>query len=151
MERKEIREYFGTEYAAVEAEGFEFGGCVLKTKGLTDEDLAKVYGKVITAKIDGEWVGWAGVPSFIHYYCTKGMFDSSLKDVSYWGNEGCRFHQMLQYCLQGKEVEDLLNTERNNEVFHTKGDKERYLSFYYGRQLPRARRLLMINVRNKNS
>lgn len=141
------REYFGAEYVVARGEGLDLSGGVLTSVGLTDIDLAKTYSKKLTARVDGNFVGWASEVGFIHYYCSKGKY-VKIEDITYWGNVGCRYHQMIQYCLQGMDVEDLLNSKRNNEVFQTKKDKERYLGTYYGNELPRAGRPLEIKCKS---
>ena len=74
-----------------------------------------------------------------------GKYVSKIEDVTYWGNVGCRYHQMIQYCLQGADLDDLLEY---NDIFPTKEKKERYLGTYYGNELPRAGRPLEIKCKS---
>ena len=145
---KDLREYFGGDIATIKGEGLDIGGCVLKAPGLTDVDLAYTYDKVITARVDGEWVGWGSTRGFIYYYCNKGKHKKNIEDVTYWGNVGCKYHLQLQYCLQGKDAEELLTSERDNEIFPTKKDKNRYLGNSYGKKLPRVGRPLEIKCKS---
>ena len=142
------REYFGAEYVVTQGEGLDLSGGVLSSAGLTDIDLAKTYNKKLTARVDGNFVGWASEVGFIHYYCNRGKYVSEIEDITYWGSVGCRYHQMIQYCLQGADVDDLLDSKRNNEVFKTKKDKERYLGTYYGNDLPKSGRPLEIKCKS---
>ena len=139
------REYFGAEYVVARGEGLDLSGGVLTSVGLTDIDLAKTYNKKLTARVDGNFVGWASEVGFINYYCNKGKYVSKIEDVTYWGNVGCRYHQMIQYCLQGADLDDLLEY---NDIFPTKEKKERYLGTYYGNELPRAGRPLEIKCKS---
>ena len=134
------REYFGAEYVVTKAEGLDLSGGVLTSAGLTDIDLAKTYNKKLTARVDGSFVGWASEVGFIDYYCNKGKY-CKIEDITYWGKAGCRYHQMIQYCLQGVELDDLLET---NDIFPTKEIKERHLGTYFGTKLPRAAKILEI-------
>ena len=142
------REYFGAEYIVARGEGLDLSGGVLTSAGLTDVDLAKTYNKKVTARVDGNFVGWASEVGFINYYCSKGKHLKKVEDVTYWGNVGCRYHQMMQHCLQGADVEELLNSKRNNEVFKTKKDKERYLGTYFGQELPKSGRPIQIQCKS---
>ena len=136
---KDLREYFGDDIAVVLGEGLEVNGCVLTAPNLTDKDLVKHYDKVITARVDGEWVGWGSVYGFIHYYCNKGKHKKDIEDVTYWGAEGCRNHLTLQYCLQGATIEELVDDD-----LLTKEDYEIWIGHRYGKKLPRVGRPLHI-------
>ena len=94
--------------------------------------------------MDGEWVGWGSVYGFIHYYCNKGKHKKDIKDVTYWGNVGCKYHRQLQYCLQGKDLEELFTGDRDDEIFPTLEDKKRFIGYSYGKKLPRVGRPLKI-------
>ena len=138
------REYFGAEYVVTQAEGLDLSGGVLTSAGLTDIDLAKTYNKKLTARVDGNFVGWASEVGFIDYYSNKGKY-RKIEDITYWGNVGCRYHQMLQYCLQGVELDDLLDYDN---TFTTLAIKERYLGTYFGNKLSRAAKLLEIKCKS---
>ena len=139
------REYFGAEYVVARGEGLDLSGGVLTSVGLTDIDLAKTYNKKLTARVDGNFVGWASEVGFINYYCNKGKYVNKIEDITYWGNVGCRYHQMIQYCLQGADLDDLLEYDN---TFTTKEKKERYLGTYYGNELPKAGRPLEIKCKS---
>tara|TARA_R100001530_G_scaffold4135_2_gene5751 strand:- start:543 stop:1031 length:489 start_codon:yes stop_codon:yes gene_type:complete len=145
---KDLREYFGGDIATIKGESLDLNGCVLKARGLTEIDLAYKYDKEITARVGGEWVGWGSVIGFINYYANSGRHKKDITDVAYWGNVGCKYHLQLQYCLQGKDAEDLLTGERDDEIFPTKTDKNRYLGTYCGKKLPRVGRPLEIKYKS---
>ena len=139
---KDLRDYFGNP-VTVKGEGIDVNACVLKTTGLTDYDLAKDYDKVVTARVDGEWVGWGSTYGFIHYYCNSGKHNKTIEDVTYWGNEGCRNHLSLQYCLQNKEVDELINDD-----LLTKEEYKHWIGYRYGKKLPRVSTPLFITCKN---
>lgn len=140
---QDIREYFGSDLATIEGEGLDVGGSVLTSKGLTDKDLVKNYDKIITARVDGEWVGWGSVYGFIHYYCNKGKHKKEIEDVTYWGNVGCRNHLSLQYCLQGATIDELVDDD-----LLTKEDYKIWIGHRYGKKLPRVGRPLHIECKS---
>ncbi len=139
---KDIRDYFGNE-VTIKGEGLDVNGCVLKSQGLTDIDLAKDYDKVVTARVDGEWVGWGSTYGFIHYYANSGKHNKNITDVTYWGNVGCRNHWSLQYCLQGKEVDELVNDD-----LLSKEEYKQWIGYRYGKKLPRVGKPLFITCKS---
>lgn len=142
---KDLREYFGSNYAEA-YDGYEMRSCILATKGLTAEDLVYKYDKVVTAKVDGEYVGWAGEINFIYFYCNKGKHKREISDITYWGSPNCRFHLMMQFCLQCKDADELMHSDRDNEVFPTKEAKEKYIGSRMGVKLPRLNKPIEIKV-----
>ena len=139
---KDLRDYFGNP-KTIKGEGLDIGGCVLKSKGLTDVDLAYKFDKQITARVDGEWVGWGSTIGFIHYYCNKGKHKKSIEDVTYWGNVGCRNHWSLQYCLQGATIDELVDDD-----LLSKEEYKHWIGYRYGKKLPRVGRLLEIKCKS---
>tara|TARA_R110002012_G_scaffold40360_2_gene111198 strand:- start:15591 stop:16058 length:468 start_codon:yes stop_codon:yes gene_type:complete len=140
---KDLREYFGGDIATIKGESLDIGGCVLRAPGLTELSLVKDYDKVVTARVDGEWVGWGSTMNFIYYYCNKGKHNNNIKDVTYWGNVGCRNHWSLQYCLQGATIDELVNDD-----LLTKQEYKHWIGYRYGKKLPRVGRPLQIECKS---
>lgn len=140
---KDLREYFGSDLATIEGESLDIGGSVLKAPGLTELSLVKDYDKVVTARIDGEWVGWGSTRGFIYFYCNKGKHKKNIQDVTYWGNVGCRNHWSLQYCLQGATIDELVDDD-----LLSKEEYKHWIGYRYGKKLPRVGRPLEIKCKS---
>ena len=143
---KDVNECYAVNPQTIEGELDEIGGSVLRTTGLTDIELVKNYDKVITARIDGEWVGWGCAIDFIKYYCNSGKHKKNIKDVTYWGNIGCRNHWSLQYCLQCVPIDEIVNDD-----LLSKEEYKNWIAYRYGKKLPRVGRLLEIKCKSLNN
>lgn len=82
----------------------EVNGNVLKAPDLNDYALAHKYDKRITAKVNGEYVGWGYTPSFIFFKARREKIDT-IEEITYWGScpreEYCRYHVIVLIACGG--------------------------------------------------
>ena len=88
---------------------FDVHSTALTYKDSTAEDLARAYNKIVTAKVDGEYIGWGDSPSFIHFKKAREEIQV-IEEITYWHHfntgEFCRFHCMLLIACGGVDKED---------------------------------------------
>lgn len=112
---------------------FDVNGIVLTYQDSTAEDLAKVYHKIVTAKVDGKYVGWSNTPSFIYF--KKGCEDNvSIEEITYWHpfsmGEFSRYHCMLLISCGGVDIKEFTSKNLNEE------EHKLYLTRFRGKYLP---------------
>mgnify|MGYP003114539438 FL=1 len=115
------------------ASTYDVNGIVLTYKDSTAEDLAKTYNKVVTAKVNGDYVGWSDSPSFIHF--KKAQEDIvSIEEITYWHpfntGKNCRYHAMLLIACGGEDEKQFYSDRLNDH------DNRLYLTRFRGRYLP---------------
>ena len=115
---------------------FDVHSTALTYKDSTAEALARVYNKIVTAKVDGEYVGWNDSPSFIHFKKAR-EHRQVIEEITYWHHfntgEFCRFHCMLLIACGGVDKEDFYTGKLSDE------DNEIYLTFYRGVELVKSK------------
>lgn len=112
-------------------EDLSLGGCVLSSDSLTDADLARDFDKMVTAKVDGKYVGWSGVASFVRFKAARD-YAQKIEDISYWGyehQEFCRMHLILMRGC-GHDITQFYRSDYSIE------EEERYFSGMYGIKVP---------------
>lgn len=122
----EINDYFGYAYEQVKGESLDLGGCALQAPGLTDLDLNKIYEKRITMQVDGKYIGFAGVASAVNYI-RKVEKAKRIIYITYWGNPEAINYLKLRFALCKADADDLLWTQKDNEIWPNKKSKEGYL------------------------
>jgi len=122
----EINDYFGYAYEQVKGESLDLGGCALQAPGLTDLDLNKTYEKRITMQVDGKYIGFAGVASAVNYI-RKVEKAKRIIYITYWGNPEAINYLKLRFALCKADADDLLWTQKDNEIWPNKKSKEGYL------------------------
>jgi hypothetical protein len=137
---------YGYTIMGVKGEGLDIGGCVLTSPGLTAYDLAKTYEKEITIKVDNKYIGFAGISSAINYIC-KAEKTKKISEITWWGHERCLYHLKLLFALSKEHADDLLNGDRDAEIFPTLKDKKDYLSRTWGRKHPKSKYKYKITVK----
>jgi len=115
---------------------FDSNSSVLTYEDSTAESLARVYNKMVTAKVEGKYIGWGDTPSFIHF--KKGQEDvSTIEEITYWHRhptgEFCRYHCMLLIACGGVDKTDFY-TDRLSEE-----DNDIYLTRFRGKWLPKCK------------
>ena len=114
---------------------YHFNGDVLTYPRCTAYDLAKQYRKTVTAKVNGKYVGWAYVTSFIHFKHKQEHIDI-IEEITYWHElecgEFCRFHCML--LVSCGEDSKQYYSPRLSEL-----DNEIYITQYSGNKLPKTK------------
>jgi hypothetical protein len=83
---------------------FDVGGNVLTFEDSTAEGLASTFNKMVTAKVEGKYIGWGDTPSFAHFKSSKEN-DTRIEEITYWSRREsgkfCRYHCMLLNSLWG--------------------------------------------------
>jgi hypothetical protein len=133
----ELTNHYGYTIMAVEGEGLDIGGCALTAPGLTDVDLNKTYEKLVTLQEEGRYIGFAGISSAIGYIC-RAEKTKDIKNITYWGSPEALYYLKLRFALCKEDADDLLCTERDNEVWKNKKEKKDYLSRVMGRKVGKA-------------
>jgi hypothetical protein len=115
---------------------FDVNSTVLTFEDSTAEGLARTYNKVVTAKVNGKYVGWGDSPSFIHFKKRKEA-DTLIEEITYWNErstgEFCRYHCMLLIACGGIDKEEFYTnrlTEHQNLTYFTR---------YRGSWLPKSK------------
>jgi len=120
----------------LEGDNYPYNSDVLTYPRCTPYDLAKYYNKTVTAKVNGGYVGWACVASFIHYKHNQEHIDT-IEEITYWNHlkcgEFCRFHCMLLVSCgeDSKQYYSPRLTELDNEI---------YITQYLGKKLPKTKK-----------
>ena len=122
----EINDYFGYAYEQVKGESLDLGGCALQAPGLTDFELNKTYEKRITMQVDGKYIGFAGVASAVNYI-RKVEKAKRIIHITYWGDPEAINYLKLRFALCKADADDLLWTQKDNEIWPNKKSKEGYL------------------------
>ena len=121
-------------------ESLDVSGNVLTTPGLTALELAREYNKSVTAKVNGEYVGWGYVPSFIRFKARREKVDT-IEGITFWhpGKHGeyCRFHKMLLIACGGYTPLNLPSPRLTEE------ETEKYYTQDQGRNLPKSKAQLV--------
>tara|TARA_R100001369_G_scaffold82791_1_gene114655 strand:- start:97 stop:558 length:462 start_codon:yes stop_codon:yes gene_type:complete len=101
---------------------FDSNSTVLTFGDSTSEGLASTYNKMVTAKVEGKYVGWGDTPSFIHFKNEKEN-DTRIEEITYWSNREsgkfCRYHCMLLIACGGVDKKDFYSerlSEEDNEI-----------------------------------
>ena len=133
----EINNYFGYQYDQVKGEALDIYGCVLTAPGLTDEDLHTIYEKRITLLCNGKYVGFAGVGSAMKFILEREKVQR-ISNITWWGDSEALNFKKLLFLLTGGDVDDILWSKKDNEIWKTKQSKKRYLSRVSGVTFSRA-------------
>lgn len=116
------------------AEHLDLSSPVMLADGLTPYELAKRYEKSVTAKVDGRYVGWTGVPSFCRYKAAR-EYAQDISEITYWhhGEHGafCRMHVILLKAC-GHDVSMHYSDQRTTDA------EDRYYSRMYGQSVPQS-------------
>ncbi len=145
----EINDYYGYDLATVEGERFDLGGCALTSTGLTDYDLNKTYEKLVTLMVDGAYIGFAGIASAVGYI-NKAEKNKKITNITFWGDKDCIYSLKLRYLVGREDPNDLLNTEKDMEIFPTTKAKKAYLSRVMRQKLKRSINKYEINYKPFN-
>ena len=133
----EINNYFGYVYDQVKGESLDLYGCVLTAPGITAEELHKTYEKRITLMCEGRYYGFAGIVSAITFILKKEK-SKKITEITWWGcSEALNFKKLL-FALTGADVDDILWSKKDNEVWKTRHEKKQYLSRCSGVSLSRS-------------
>jgi len=115
---------------------FDVGSNVLTFEDSTAEGLASTFNKMVTAKVEGKFIGWGDTPSFAHFKSEKEN-DTRIEEITYWSRREsgkfCRYHCMLLIACGGVDKEDFYSerlTEEDNEI---------YLTRFRGMWLPKSK------------
>jgi hypothetical protein len=115
---------------------FDVNSTALTFKDSTAEDLASTFNKLVTAKVDGAYVGWGDSPSFIHFKKACEHIQV-IEEITYWCHfntgEFCRFHCMLLIACGGVDKKDFYTEKLSDE------DNEIYLTQYRGMSLQKSK------------
>tara|TARA_R100000315_G_scaffold62496_1_gene44454 strand:- start:4842 stop:5291 length:450 start_codon:yes stop_codon:yes gene_type:complete len=133
----EINDYFGYSFEQVKGESLDLYGCVLTAPGLTAEDLHKTYEKRITLLCNGRYYGFAGIVSAITFVLKKEK-QNKITDITWWGDSEALNFKKLLFALTGADVDDILWSKKDNEVWKTRLAKKQYLSRSSGVTLSRS-------------
>ncbi len=144
-----ISNEYGYTITGVEGEIIDVGGCALTAPGLTDIDLNKTYEKIITLMVDGLYVGFAGVASAVSYI-NKAEKNKKISNITFWNDKDCIYGLKFRYLVGREDPNDLLNTEKDKEIFPTTKAKKDYLSRVMGQKLKRSINKYEINYKPFN-
>ena len=115
---------------------FDRNSTALTFEDSTAEGLAWTYNKLVTAKVDGKYVGWGDSPSFIHFKKRK-EGDVLIEEITYWNRrssgEFCRYHCMLLIACGGVDKGDFYSERLSKE------DNLIYFTRYRGSWLPKSK------------
>ena len=115
---------------------FDVHSTALTYKDSTAEDLARAYNKIVTAKVDGDYIGWGDSPSFIHFKKAREEIQV-IEEITYWHHfntgEFCRFHCMLLIACGGVDKKTFYTGKLSEE------DNETYFTRYRGVELPKSK------------
>jgi len=115
---------------------FDSNSNVLTFKDSTAESLASTYNKMVTAKVEGKYIGWGDTPSFIHFKSEKEA-DTMIEEITYWhqnsSGEFSRYHCMLLIACGGVDKTDFYSKRLSEE------DNEIYLTRFRGMWLPKSK------------
>jgi hypothetical protein len=115
---------------------FDVGGNVLTFEDSTAEGLASTFNKMVTAKVEGKYIGWGDTPSFAHFKSSKEN-DTRIEEITYWSRREsgkfCRYHCMLLIACGGVDKEDFYSARLTDE------DNEIYLTRFRGMWLPKSK------------
>jgi hypothetical protein len=79
-------------------QSMELGSPVLKYDGWDAEKLGVQCRKQVTAKVDGEYIGWSGINGFLNYKFRR-EHDQEISEITFWADrphqEFCRYHVCL--------------------------------------------------------
>ena len=145
----ELSNMYGYTVQGVEGEDLDIGGCVLTLPGLTDYDLNKTYEKIVTLLVDGRYYGFAGIASAVSFI-NKTEKTKSITNVTFWGDKDCIYSLKLRYLIGKEDPKELLNTEKDNQVFTTIKARKDYLSRVMGHTLQRSINKYEINYKPFN-
>tara|TARA_R110001583_G_scaffold127557_2_gene279194 strand:+ start:164 stop:610 length:447 start_codon:yes stop_codon:yes gene_type:complete len=145
----ELNDYYGYNLATIEGESLDIGGCVLTSPGLTDYELNKTYEKLVTLMVDGTYVGFAGIASAVAYIC-KAEKTKDITNITFWGDKDCLYSLKLRYLIGKEDPKELLNTDKDNQIFLTIKAKKGYLSRVMGHTLKRSINKYQINYKPFN-
>ena len=145
----ELQDYYGYNLATIQGESLDVGGCVLTAPGLTDYDLNKIYEKLVTLMVDGRYYGFAGIASAVNYI-NKTEKTKTITNITFWGDKDCIYSLKLRYLIGKEDAKELLNTEKDNQVFTTIKAKKDYLSRVMGHKLQRSINKYEINYKPFN-
>ena len=115
---------------------FDSNSTALTFEDSTAEGLARTYNKMVTAKVDGKYIGWGGTPSFIHF--KKNREDKMvIEEITFWHMNSeakyCRYHCMLLIACGGIDKREFYTdrlTEEQNLTYFTR---------YRGTWLPKSK------------
>ena len=115
---------------------FDVGTTVLTFKDSSAEILASTYNKMVTAKVEGKYIGWGDTPSFIHFKSGQEA-DTLIEEITYWhrnsSGEFSRYHCMLLIACGGVDQKDFYSKRLSEE------DNEIYLTRFRGTWLPKSK------------
>lgn len=116
----------------------DVNGDVLTTKEITDVDLAKKYRKTVTAKVNGQYVGWGYAPNFIFFKAKAEEFDNVIEEITFWHDyphgEFCRYHAIILIACGQYEPKDFANGNLSVE------DNYKHYTTVRGRELPKSKK-----------
>lgn len=117
-------------------ESLDVNGNVLKLGNLTALELAEGHNKSVTAKVNGEYVGWGYTPSFIRFKARREKEDT-IEDITFWhpGKHGefCRYHCMMLIAFGGYTPLNFPWPRLSEE------ETEKYYTQDQGRNLPKSK------------
>ena len=117
-------------------ESVDVNGNVLTSPSLTPLELAERYSKSVTAKVNGEYVGWGYTPSFIRFKARREKEDT-IEDITFWhpGKHGefCRYHIMVLIACGGYTPLNFPSTKLSEE------ETVKYYTQDQGRNLPKSK------------
>jgi hypothetical protein len=120
-----------------QGQGIETNSPVFTTDVITAPELAIKYKKIVTALVDGKYVGWSYPPDFIRFKNNRES-QAKISEITYWGDfkreEFCRFHCMLLVAFGGYSVESVSSPRLNRDENST------YFTQVRGRNLPKSKR-----------
>jgi len=113
-------------------DGIDVNGIVLTSDTITAYELGHKYNKIITACVNGQYVGWGYAPSFIHFVGRRQKLDK-IEEITYWGDcyreKHCRYHKMVLIAVGGLTSREFYSDRLTDE------ENERHLTFCRGSKL----------------
>ena len=121
-------------------------GNVLTTETISDYDLAHKYNKIVTALVDGKYVGWGYSPSFLHFKHQREI-DVDISEITYWGDfpseEFCRYHKIILIACGGYDSKQFYSERVGSDE-----ENEYYLTHVRGSVLSKSKTQI-INFKSK--